>query len=139
MMPLRILIVEDTQERQKILKQLFKDHAWVLVNTAERAKKLVEVYKFDIISLDYDLAGEQSGDEVARTICNGLNKLTRIVVHSMNPRGREQIRKFLPQATILPVASMISNNKRFKLLRESLKQGPNFDWSFAIKSKNKQE
>lgn len=131
---LRILIIEDTQKRQEILKQLYKDHAWVLVHTAKRAIKLVQVYQFDVISLDYNLAGEETGDEIARQICHGLNKLTRIIVHSMNPKGRERICESLPHASILPVASMIKTNKQFKQLREALNQGPNFDWSFTVKN-----
>ena len=55
---MRILILEDTPERQEILKQLYRDHAWVLVHTAQRAIRLLEAFEFDLVSLDYDLAGE---------------------------------------------------------------------------------
>lgn len=130
---MRILIIEDTQDRQKILKQLYRDHAWVLVHTAERAISLLGAFEFDVISLDYNLAGEATGDEVARHVRDGLNHAARIVVHSMNPQGRDRIRQLLPAATILPVSSMTKTNKRFKRLREALKQGPNFDWLFAVK------
>ncbi len=54
-LPLRILIVENSPARQKTLKNLFRDHAWILVNTARRALKLIEVFDFDLIALDYDL------------------------------------------------------------------------------------
>ena len=129
---MRILILEDTPERQEILKQLYRDHAWVLVHTAQRAIRLLEAFEFDLVSLDYDLAGEVTGDEVARHISDGTNRHVRVVVHSMNPLGRNRIREFLPGATVLPVASMTKTNKRFRRLREALDQGPAFDWSFAL-------
>ena len=55
-MALRILIVEDTPERQEVLTSLCKEHAWIMVHTAPRALKLLEAYDFDLIFLDYDLA-----------------------------------------------------------------------------------
>ena len=50
---LRVLIVEDRAERQEVLRQLFRDHAWVLVHTAARAVRLVQAYRFDLVALDY--------------------------------------------------------------------------------------
>jgi CheY-like chemotaxis protein len=47
--PLRILIIEDTEERQKILTSLYRSHAWILVNTGHRAITLLKAYDFDII------------------------------------------------------------------------------------------
>ena len=49
---LKILIVEDQPERQEILKQLCRHHAWVLAHTAARACRLIEAYEFDLIFLD---------------------------------------------------------------------------------------
>ena len=132
-MAMRVLIIEDTRERQEILRQLYKDQAWVMVHTAKRAISLLDAYEFDLISLDFNLAGERTGDEVAKHICSGLNKTARVIIHSMNPQGRNRIRKLLPDSIILPVASMIKTNKRFKRLREALKEGVNFDWSFTVK------
>jgi hypothetical protein len=48
-MVLRILIVEDTPERQQWLTGLYREHAWVLVHTAARAVRLVNAYDFDLI------------------------------------------------------------------------------------------
>lgn len=90
-MPLKILIVEDCRDRQKVLKNLFKDQAWVLVNTAQRAIRLIEVYDFDMIALDYDLDGEDKGDKVAGFIKQSRNAHTKVLVHSMNVQGVEQI------------------------------------------------
>lgn len=130
--PLRVLILEDTAERQKILTGLFKDQAWVLVHTAARALRLLDAFEFDVISLDYDLACEEKGDRVARHIRDGANRQARVIVHSMNPRGRDRIAVILPQAIVLPVASMINTNRTFLRLREELKKGKDFDWSTMI-------
>lgn len=125
---LRILIVEDTPERQEILRQLYRDHAWILVHTAARAITLLEAYEFDVVSLDYDLAGEGKGEDVAIQIKNSASSTARVVVHSMNPQGRDRIRELITDVIIMPVASMITTNTRFKRLREALKQGKDFDW-----------
>jgi len=127
---LKILIIEDTVERINILKQLYRKHAWINVNTAERANKLVTHYKFDLISLDFDLAGQQTGDVVAKHITNGINKKTKVVVHSMNPTGRNKIKELIPHAIIFPISAMTKTNELFKSLREELNtNGINFDWS----------
>lgn len=129
--PMRILILEDTRARQEILQRLYRDHAWVLVHTAARALTLLRAFDFDVVSLDYNLAGEATGDEVARCIASGSCGRPRVVVHSMNPQGRERIRVLLPAATVVPVSAMIKTNRRFKRLRQALGAGPCFDWSFA--------
>ena len=131
---LRVLIVEDTPERQKILTELFRDHAWILVNTAARAIRLLKVYEFDVVSLDYNIGGELLGLAVARHIRNERIQ-TRVIIHSMNPQGRKQMLTVLPEAVELPVASMVKTNKRFKILREELKKGKDFNWSFAVRKK----
>jgi hypothetical protein len=72
---LRILIVEDTPERQEWLTGLYRDHAWVLVHTAVRAVRLVNAYDFDLISLDYNLAGPANGDTPRRGHCRLSQRL----------------------------------------------------------------
>lgn len=132
---LRVLIVEDTPERQKILTELFRDHAWVLVNTAPRAIRLLKVYEFDVVSLDFNIDGNLLGLDIARHIQNaGIQP--RVVIHSMNPQGRKQILAVLPEAMEFPVSSMVKTNKRFKSLREELKKGKDFDWSPAIRKQH---
>jgi CheY-like chemotaxis protein len=61
----RVLIVEDTSDRQGVLRSLYKNQAWVMVHTGRRALKLLEAYEFDIVSLDYNLADELTGADVA--------------------------------------------------------------------------
>jgi len=130
---LRILIIEDTPERQKILQQLYRDHAWMMVHTADRAIRLLNAYQFDIISLDYDIAGEGTGDQVAKVIRDSSSSSARVIIHSMNPCGREKILKFLPHSIVMPLSRMTKNNATFKRLRNELSRGIEFDWSFISK------
>jgi DNA-binding response OmpR family regulator len=129
---LKILIIEDTPERQKILKNLYKDHAWILVHTAERAVKLLSVFKFDLISLDYNLAGSRCGDEIAAFLPASINNCTKILVHSMNKQGADKIKEFLPHADFIPISKMIKTNIVFKKIRTELAKGTDIDWAFVF-------
>jgi CheY-like chemotaxis protein len=127
--PLRVLIIEDTEERQKILTSLYRAHAWILANTGARAITLVNAYDFDMISLDYNLRGDLSGDAVARAIEQSRNRDTRVVVHSLNPTGVEKIAGILSNAIVFPVSKMVRTNATFKRLRNGLdERGADFDW-----------
>lgn len=44
MVLLKVLIVEDIEERQKVLTSLYRAQAWVLVTTGQRTIKLVSAY-----------------------------------------------------------------------------------------------
>ena len=66
MSALRVLIVEDTPQRQEVLTALYRAHAWVLVHTGRRAQVLLEAYDFDLLSLDYNLRGDLTGEDVIR-------------------------------------------------------------------------
>jgi CheY-like chemotaxis protein len=127
--PLRVAIIEDTEERQEVLKSLYRSHAWVLVNTGRRAVTLLNAYDFDIISLDYNLDGDLTGADVARAIACSRNQNARIVIHSMNPKGAEQIARILPHAVMFPLSKMIRSNQAFRLLRSKIDDlGAAFDW-----------
>ena len=130
---LRILIVEDTHERQEILRNLFRDHAWILVHTADRAIRLLNAYDFDLISLDFDLAGTKRGDEVAWVIPHSRNSKTKVIIHSMNSPGAERIMALLPHAKHVPISKMIKNNSIFKRLRQELLKGVDIDWAFVFR------
>jgi len=129
---LRILIVEDTVERQEILKNLYREHAWILVHTADRAIRLLGVYNFDLISLDFDLAGDKKGDVVASFISCSRNSETKVIVHSMNPQGAAKISEFLPSAIHVPLSRMTKTNRIFKRLRQELSKGVDINWAFVF-------
>lgn len=127
---LRVLIVEDTKERQQILISLYKKHAWVLVNTGERAVKLLNSYDFDIVSLDYNLGGQLDGASVAQNLKYSRNKHVRVIIHSLNPRGANKILSILPHAIIYPVAKIVRSNKVFKYIKSKIDElGHAYDWT----------
>jgi DNA-binding response OmpR family regulator len=126
---LRVLVVEDTRERQDILTSLYRDHAWILVHTVARARRLLDVYDFDVVSLDYNLAGPGDGCDVARHLIASRNVAARVVVHSMNPRGRERLLGIVPDPVVMPVDRIVRSNRELRRLRAALVVGRHFDWS----------
>jgi CheY-like chemotaxis protein len=125
---LRVLLVEDTAERQEWLQGLYREHAWVLVHTAARAIRLLHAYDFDLISLDFNLAGPDNGDTVARAIAGSRNARTPVLVHSMNPRGAEHLAELLPHAVCVPLSAIMKSNRTVKRVREALRHGVPADW-----------
>jgi CheY-like chemotaxis protein len=129
---LRVLIVEDTPERQEWLQQLYREHAWVLVHTAARAVRLVNAYDFDLISLDFNLAGPDTGAAVAEAIAASRNARTPVLVHSMNPRGAGRLAELLPHAQCVPAGSLVKTNTVAKRVREALRAGVPADWPALV-------
>lgn len=128
--PLRVLLVEDIDKRQQVLTSLYESHAWILVDTVERAITLLHAYTFDIISLDYDLRGERKGLEVAQALKHSCNKNARVIVHSMNSRGVKSILAVLPNAIPYTVSKMIRSNESFQYLKVKINElGTVYDWT----------
>ena len=128
--PLRVLLIEDTPDRQRILTSLYRAQAWILVNTGQRAITLLNAYDFDIISIDYNLRGEVNGLEVAQALKCSRNKNARIIVHSLNPKGVKSILEILPDAIPYPVSKMVRSNKTFKYLRGKIDElGAAYNWT----------
>lgn len=114
------------------MKSLFKSHAWILVHTAERAEHLIQAYRFDLISLDYDLAGPGKGEDVARAISQSENKSVYIMIHSMNGTGADKIKRLLPQAVWVPINKITKSNAVFKRLQKEIGRLPDIDWKFVF-------
>ncbi|MBE9019220.1 hypothetical protein C7Y66_22340 [Chroococcidiopsis sp. CCALA 051] len=128
--PLRVLLVEDIGKRQQVLTSLYESHAWILVDTVERAITLLHAYTFDIISLDYDLRGERKGLEVAQALKHSPSKNARVIVHSMNSRGVKSILAVLPNAIPYTVSKMIHSNETFQHLKGKINElGAVYDWT----------
>lgn len=126
----RVLLVEDTAERQQILTQLYRAHAWILVATGPRAITMLRAYRFDIVSLDFNLRGELDGADVARALRDGDNAGARVVIHSLNPRGAAQLAELLPAAVTYQVSRMARTHAHLKRLRARIDElGPAYDWT----------
>jgi hypothetical protein len=133
---MRVLIVEDSPERQEILRNLYRDHAWILVNTAARAKCLLDAYDFDLVSLDFDLAGEAKGDDVAHHLLDSCNSGVEVIIHSDNAPGAARITSILPNAVYVPISKITKSNAVFKKLRDELNNGPKINWAAVFASRN---
>ena len=127
-----VLIVEDDKDRQEILKNLFKKQAWILIHTAERAVRLVQAFRFELISLDFDLAGPGDGADAAQAIADSENRDACILIHSMNVNGAERIKQILPHAVWVPINQITQTNDRFKRLRKEIGRVPDIDWAYVF-------
>lgn len=126
----RVLLVEDTEERQAILTQLYRSHAFILVTTGARAISMLRAYTFDIISLDFNLRGDLKGTDVARALLETPNARARVVIHSLNPKGASALAELLPEAIVYQVSKMARTHAHLKHLREQIDElGPSYDWS----------
>jgi CheY-like chemotaxis protein len=128
---LRVLIIEDTPDRQAVLTSLFRNQAWVLVHTGRRALTLLEAFPFDLVSLDYNLGDELTGADVARRLAS-LSPAPRVIIHSMNPRGAAAIQEILADALPYPVSRMARSNARMKQLRAGIDTlGASYDFELG--------
>lgn len=130
---MRVLIVEDSSERQKILRDLYRDHAWIAVSTAIRANCLLDAYDFDLVSLDFDLGGGSKGDEVARHLRESSNSGVEVIIHSDNAPGAARIKSILPTAIHVPMSTITKTNAVFKQLKRELNKGPKIDWATVFR------
>jgi hypothetical protein len=103
-----------------------------LVHTAARAIRLINAYDFDLISLDYNLAGPDTGAAVAAAIAGSRNARTPVLIHSMNPRGAERLVELLPQAQCVPAGSLVKTNATAKRVRQALQRGVPSDWLAVV-------
>jgi len=100
----RVLILDDDEIRHVGFKKKFKNVEIVSVYTAKDAIKEVKKGNWDWIFLDHDLggmqmveSGEETGWEVADFISRNpeLAPKIKIVLHSLNPAGRKNMKNVL--------------------------------------------
>lgn len=96
---MKILVVEDSEDRNQHFRQWLQGHDFSIVLNAEDGIRQVHAKKYDVIFLDHDL-GDRSGvpsDDpntgyaVAKEIPNSINRDAQVIVHSMNPVGSQNI------------------------------------------------
>ena len=106
---MRLLILDDDQIRHNHFKKLYSEENITHVYTAEETiNTLKSEEPFDYIFLDHDLGGQQmvesgkgTGYEVAQWIADNPECLpnNQIVIHSLNPWGRENMKHALYKVT----------------------------------------
>jgi len=108
----RILILEDDLARRILFTEHLSGHAVVPVTLASTAIELLEKEEWDWLFLDHDLGGEimvPSESNTGYAVAVWLEehperKPQHIILHSMNPVGREKMQRALPEAIQLPGA-----------------------------------
>lgn len=106
---MNILILEDDKTRQKYFVRRF-GYDVTIVETAHAAIDNLRLKDWDAVYLDHDLGGQQmveSGDntgyEVAKWLAEHPHRQPgRIIIHSYNPVGRDNMKALLPRAIIAP-------------------------------------
>lgn len=107
----RLLILEDNPQRMDAMKKkIHGDAVVVVVETVEQAKKMLAEHKWDIVSLDHDLGGQEmldsglgTGYEVALWLKeHPEHQPPEIWLHSLNPVGRKNMANQLPNADECP-------------------------------------
>lgn len=102
---MRILILEDDEHRIVKFKQNFIGCKLDITKDPKEANKWLEENVYDVIFLDHDLedshyledclSKETTGLCTADFLGNNfeLNKEAQIIIHSLNPAGRERMRQ----------------------------------------------
>ena len=107
---MRILVIDNEKARLKVFKQKLIGN---VVDCAEKASEAIEMLKnnmYDLVSLDHDLtdqvfqpSGPGTGFEVAQWLVDHKDrKPRRIVIHSFNIAGAQNILTILPEAEYIP-------------------------------------
>jgi len=116
---MKILIVEDNEDRNDCFKEVLERADLAIVGTSYDAIQLLKKNKYDFIFLDHDLgihpvtkeptddvmlpSGDGTGYEVAQFIAaSKKNQDTPTIIHSFNPEGAKQMMAVLPDADYFP-------------------------------------
>lgn len=109
---MKVLILEDDSERVKAFRASLIGHELDITEYAEAAIALLIKNEYDFLFLDHDLggcvyvpSGAGTGYEVAEWLSNNPSrKPTHIYLHSLNPVGRLNMKRVLPEAIEAPFA-----------------------------------
>jgi len=107
---MRILVLDDSDERLKEFKQNFIGNIVDCVKTAREAINKLTSEKYECIYLDHDLgdrvfvpSGPGTGYEVAQWLNQNPDRQPQlIIIHSFNPVGAKNMKSLLPNAVIAP-------------------------------------
>ena len=107
----KVLVLEDNNERIKQFKQRFLERGWycTYVDTADDCLRMLKNGQYDLIFLDHDLGGEElvntdyknCGSEVARQFPKDI-KYEKVIIHSLNTVGAEYMKQLIPNSIWAP-------------------------------------
>jgi len=112
---MKVLILEDDPQRQKYFAYWkLQNHQVTMANNVGEIISELEENEFDVLFLDHDLGWntyvnsfgkEETGYLVALWLAENPDKQPgTIVLHTLNPVGRENMKAVLPKAHIVPFA-----------------------------------
>lgn len=107
---MRALIVDDKVERIDFLRPKYQEIGYKVywAKSVQEAKGLVNIFTFDLISVDHDLAcfdrtgKELNGATLTRWMGWEGHRCQKFVVHSANPVGSQNILSIARSAEIAP-------------------------------------
>ena len=107
---MRILVLEDNEERRRHFKKGLIGHTCAIVETAQDAIEALKAETWEIAFLDHDLyqqayvmSGPGTGYEVAEWLSRNKDRMPkRVYVHSFNEKGRKRMLEALPEAIAVP-------------------------------------
>ena len=117
---MKILILEDSQERIDSFKENLVDHQVIVTGSTKEAIIKLKTETWDVLFLDHDLhgesyidSGENTGYEVAKFLEENKDRMPRyVIIHSLNPVGSNNMEAALPNAVKIPFAwTMAALNK----------------------------
>ena len=96
---LNIFVLEDSPERIKWFEKTFSDCDLIYTKDVQTACDEIRTKDYDIIFLDRDLGHpKENGEDVVWVMKEEqLAKNSCIVVHTVNPRGQRNIKRYLSQ------------------------------------------
>lgn len=100
---MKILVVEDSEERNVQFRKWLSHHDFDIATNADDGIKLLNSKDYDVIFLDHDLGNRSgvssddpnTGYAVAKEIPASRNSDAQIIIHSMNPEGSRNIMNVL--------------------------------------------
>ena len=109
---LNILIVEDNKDRIAAFKRRLVGNNVIFVKQSRDGISRLRAKDIDVLFLDHDLKGipfEPSGPGTGYEVAEWLERNPKfrpkqIIVHSLNPAGRQRILAALPGAVEMPFA-----------------------------------
>lgn len=111
---MNVLILEDDLLRVKQFERNWSQHTLTFTDKVDECITLLKNNKYDIVSLDHDLGGQQmisswGPEETGYLVAaflehNPMYQPTHIFLHSANPVGVANMQKALPRAHVTPVS-----------------------------------
>lgn len=107
---MRIFVLDDMKARHDAYKKKFSNDEIISTYDAKEAIDLLSKdLNYDLICLDHDLGNrifisiddENSGSTVAKFLSN-KNIKCKIIIHSLNYWGAQNMLKYLPKAKYIP-------------------------------------